>query len=143
MLKRILFVWSIILLFAGCTHDPLPLPVLSDKFSDIQKQTLDKSCAYGGCHDSSDMPKALLWLAADSSYNQLRFIHVIQSDVAAARFKALVVPYQPDSSYLVYKLTLNASSTDYGDRMPSRLKGLPQNEIDAIIRWIRRGAPND
>ncbi len=145
MVVRSFFVFSIILLFAGCVHDPEPLPVLSDKFSDIQKQTLNNSCAYNGCHDSSQLPGALLCLVADSAYNQLLYTHQIQNAVGAAKYKALVVPGSPDSSFLVEKLidpTLSPGNLE-GDRMPSRLNALPQNQIDAIISWIRRGAPND
>jgi len=144
MVKRILFVWTVILC-SGCTHDPFPLPVLSDKFSDIQNQTLKRSCAYNGCHDSSVVPKALLCLVADSAYNQLLFTHPIQNVIGAVKYKALVVPGSPDSSFIVEKLTDMALSPDNleGDRMPSRLKILPQNQIDAIISWIRKGAQNN
>ena len=128
------------MLFAGCTHDSFPLPVLSDKFSDIQKQTFDRSCNGGGCHDAGTQ-KAFLCLAPDSSYNQLRF-HQIQTIGKA--FSALVVPGNPDSSFLVFKLVKANGSVDYGTLMPNNNTGsLPQNQIDAIISWIRRGAPND
>src|SRR5579872_3640431 len=144
MVMRIFFIWSIILLYAGCTYDHLSLPVLSDKFSDIQKQTLTPSCAYAGCHDSSQMPGALLSLVADSAYNQLLYTHPIQNSVGVMKYRALVVPGYPDSSFLVEKLIDQTLSPDNleGDRMPSRLNALPQNQIDAIISWIRRGAPN-
>ncbi len=145
MLMRFPFVWIIILLCVSCTYDYLPSPVLSDKFSDIQKQTFNISCAYSGCHDSSQTAGALLSLVADSAYNQLLYTHPIQNFIGAAQYKALVVPGKPDSSFLVEKLTdpaLNPNNPE-GDRMPSRLNALPQNQIDAIISWIRRGAPND
>jgi hypothetical protein len=145
MVKRFQLALCMILFLIGCTYDYVGLPVLSDKFSDIQKQTFNKSCAYSGCHDSSQMPGALLSLVADSAYNQLLYTHPIQNSVGAAKYKALVVPGSPDSSFLVEKLVDPLLSPDSleGDRMPSRKNVLPQNEIDAIISWIRRGAPND
>ncbi len=137
----------IFLLVAGCTYNVQPLQPLSDKFYDIQQRTLNKSCAYSGCHygDYSDInfPKAYLALQPDSAYNQLLYNHKIQDHTVAQQFKALVVPGDPDGSYLVYKLKLSASSSLYGDPMPSRQGALPQNEIDAIVSWIKRGAPCD
>src|SRR5882672_8508985 len=108
MLIRIHVLWGLIAIFTGCTHEPIPLPVLPDKFSDIQKQTLNPSCAYGACHDNSSA-KSLLSLEADSSFNQLLYNHVIQADTPRSKFKALVVPFEPNSSYLLYKLTLSVS----------------------------------
>jgi hypothetical protein len=140
MLKTYQIVCGIVLLSMGCTYDHFALPVLSDKFSDIQKQTFNARCNGGGCHDASTQ-KALLCLAPDSSYNQL-MTHVIQQNGTA--FKSLVVPHNPDSSFLVYKLTKATGDFEYGALMPNDNTGsLPQNQIDAIISWINRGAPND
>jgi hypothetical protein len=131
-------------LIAGCGGSTAPLPVLSDKFVDIQKQTFEKTCI-GGCH-SGDQASALLWLDHDSAYNQLLFNHEIQCNGTA--FKHLVVPGNPDSSFLVYKITKaptsQSANLDYGVLMPNNNTGkLPQNQIDAIISWIKRGAPKD
>ena len=135
---------SLIFLFAGCGDTSAPLPVLSDKFSDIQKQTLDRSCATAGCHlDGTKGP--FLWLNRDSAYNQLLFTHRIENDEARKKYRALVVPGQPDSSFLFEKIAdPNLSiNNPLGERMPQRKSPLPQNEIDAIKNWIKRGAPND
>ena len=68
--------------------------------------------------------------------------HVVQQNGKA--FSALVVPGNPDSSFLVYKLTKATGEVQYGALMPNNNTGqIPQNQIDAIIRWIKRGAPND
>ena len=140
------FFCFIVLIIAGCVYTVQPLPVLSDKFYDIQQRTFNKSCV-SACHDGDIgnivPPKALLSLQADSAYNQLLFNHKIQSDIVAEQFKGLVVPGDPDASYLVYKLKLKTSSILYGDPMPSRKESIPQNEIDAIVSWIKRGAPRD
>lgn len=142
-LRWILFTISFALLLEGCGNSTAPLPVLSDKFADIQKQTLDKSCGYSPCHAGQPKAEAFLWLDHDSAYNQLLFNHKIQDNQVAKEFRSLVVPFKPDSSYLIFKLTLPAQSNLYGDPMPSRRSKLPQNQIDAIISWIKRGAPND
>src|ERR1051325_5327029 len=131
-----------LLLYIGCgTTDPTPDPVLSSKFSDIQKQTFTISCAYGGCHDALSQ-KALLCLTRDSCYNQL-MNHSIQALQGSRRFTKLVYAGNADSSFLIYKLTLPSSSVAYGDPMPQRLPKLPQNQIDAIVKWINDGAQNN
>ncbi len=128
-----------LLTYAGCVYD---YPVLSDKFSAIQKQTLSAHCSSSSCHgDGTKGP--FLWLRADSAYNQLLFNHQISNDSARSlNFRVLVVPYKPESSFLVTKLTLDESN-GFGELMPSRHERLPQAQIDAIISWIKRGAPND
>jgi hypothetical protein len=142
MTKVCYFLWICLpaIIYFSCTYTVEPLP---DKFSDIQKRTLDKYCAYSGCHfgDITEA-QALLSLQSDSSYNQLLGSHDIQNDSALKKFRVLVVPYYPDSSFLVTKITLLATN-GYGDPMPSRQQHLPQNQIDAIISWIKRGAPKD
>ncbi|MDP4221015.1 MAG: hypothetical protein Q8916_01080 [Bacteroidota bacterium] len=138
-MKYLVFLLGFSILYAGCSSPTTPLPVLSDKFSDIQTQTFNKSCAKGGCHDANSQ-QALLCLTTDSCYSQLMH-HQIQA--IGKKYRALVVPGFPDSSFLVYKLTTNQTTIDYGEAMPQRLNHLPQNQIDAIISWIKRGAPND
>lgn len=134
-------VCGLAMLFAGCGGSTDPLPILSDKFFAIQKQTLSQTCASGSCHgDGTKGP--FLWLTPDSAYNQLLFSHPIENDEGAKKYKALVVPFKPDSSFLVVKIT-NPTPLE-GALMPNNNTGrLPQNQIDAIISWIKRGAPND
>jgi hypothetical protein len=133
---------SSVIVYAGCGHTTAPLPVLSDKFHDLQTSIFTPSCAYAGCHDQ-ETAKSLLCLNSDSCYSQL-FHHIIQENQNSTfRFLKLITPGNVDSSFLVYKLTKANGSADYGDRMPDRLNALPQNQIDAIVSWIKRGAPND
>ncbi len=120
----------------GTVTPPTPL---SDKFSAIQTQTLNRTCAISGCHIGTSA-KAFLNLDDSVAYKQLTSSK-IQNDAGAKRFKALVVSGKPDSSFLVHKL-LNPI-TDEGSRMPERLPALSSEEITAIKSWITRGAPND
>ena len=135
---------AIVVFIIGCTYSVQPLPPLSDKFYDIQRRTFNNSCI-GACHGGNiNDASALLSLDSGVSYNQLLFDHKIQSDVAASQFKALVVPGDPDGSYLVFKMKLTQLDNTYGSPMPPLTSApLRQNEIDAIISWIKRGAPRD
>jgi hypothetical protein len=101
------------LFFAGCGGSTEPPKVFSSRFSDIQVQTFNGSCATSGCHDASVQPQALLCLTSDSCYSQL-MTHEIQAIQGAQKFTRLVVPGSPDSSFLMYKLTLQAPSIEYG-----------------------------
>ena len=129
------------LYFGGCGNSTSTQPVLSSKFSDIQKQTFSGSCAIGGCHDAASQ-KSLLCLTKDSCYSQL-MDHTIQALQGTRKFTKLVYPGKPDSSFLVYKLTISQTTTEYGSPMPQGFKPLPQNQIDAIRTWIANGAQND
>ncbi len=112
---------------------------LEDTFAAIQKQTIDRTCSIGGCH-SGAMPKALLDLSTLKAYSSL-MNNPIQNDAGKTRYRALIVPGKPDSSFLYIKIT--APKSDEGVLMPERLGKIPDNEIDAIRRWIEKGAPND
>ena len=130
-----------LLFLASCGNSGTTTPpvVLSDKFADIQKQTLNGSCARSSCHVGSS-PKALLNLEMGKAYSQL-MNNPIQNDAALKRYSRLVVPFKPDSSFLYIKLT--NPKADEGELMPQRLGTLSKEEIEAIKSWITRGAPND
>src|SRR4249920_559906 len=128
------------ILFAGCGGSTDPQPVLPSKFSDIQQQTFNKTCSIGGCHDATAQ-KSLLCLTGDSCYIQL-MNHQIQAFQGARKFTKLVVPGKPDSSFLLYKLTITQTSVEYGTPMPQGYPSLPQNQINAIRTWIADGAKN-
>jgi hypothetical protein len=128
-----------LIFFTSCVSPTTqPLPVLSDKFHDIQSRLLTPGCAYSGCHDGQHPP--YLSLQSNVCYDNL--LHAkIQNSVADTIYKALVVPGKPDSSFLYIKITDPGAGE--GDRMPQRLNKLQQNELDAVRSWIARGAPND
>lgn len=135
------FLYSLILFtIYGCSDDDSGgVVALDDKFSSIQTQTLDRTCNSGSCHGGS-FPKALLDLTPSKSYVQL-LGNPIQNTAASTRYRALVVPGKPDSSFLYIKLKNPRS--DEGAQMPERLSAIPANELEAIRLWIQRGAPND
>jgi hypothetical protein len=47
----------------------------------------------------------------------------------------------PNDSYLVVKLRADASIV--GDRMPPGNPAIPSGQLQLVVDWIRRGAPND
>lgn len=138
-MKQCIVVCFIAFFFIGCSNDGGTSTPLPDKFSDIQTRTFDKSCNNSSCHGGS-FPKALLDLTSAKSYEQL-LGNQIQNSAAKTRYRALVVPGKPDSSFLYLKV--KGPRSDEGAQMPERLSALPPAEIEAIRSWILRGAPND
>jgi cytochrome c553 len=120
-----------------------PTPNLVPTFSSIQQEIFNTTDSSGrlsciGCHtDAGRTPAGGLVLLDGRSYQAL----VGQ----ASRFKAgaiLVVPGNPDASYLIHKLEGAADIT--GSRMP-RGTGpyLTSGQMQIIRRWIELGAKND
>ncbi|MEZ5283513.1 MAG: hypothetical protein R2712_01640 [Vicinamibacterales bacterium] len=120
-----------------------PSPNLVPTFASIQREifsTTDSSgrLACTQCHtDAGRTPAAGLVLLEGRAYQSLVGV--------SSRFKAgavLVVPGDPDGSYLVHKL--EGRSDIVGQRMP-RTAGpfLTEGQIRIIRRWIENGAAND
>lgn len=101
------------------------------KFSEIQKNVFNQSCAVSGCH-AGNSPQANLNLTSGSAYAQL-------VDVNSATFpdQKRVVPGNKDASLLY-----NVLSYNFQLKMPPSGK-LDQKIIDSIGVWIQKGAPND
>jgi hypothetical protein len=120
-----------------------PTPNLTPTFSSIQQEIFNTTDSSGrlaciNCHtDQGRTPAGGLLLLEGRSYQAL--INV------PSRFKAgatMVIPGDPDNSYLVHKL--EGGSDIAGTRMP-RGTGpfLTQGQMDIIRRWIALGAKND
>jgi hypothetical protein len=109
-------------------------------FSWIQANVFNQNCAIPACHVQGSAAFGLV-LSEGQAYGNL-------VDIPAQgpqSFSILrVKPGDPDSSYLVWKL--EGRSGIEGVQMPRGRPPLPQEEIDAIKRWIQgatRNEPND
>lgn len=120
-----------------------PTPNLSTNFSSIQQTIFSASDSSGrlscvSCHtDQGRTPAANLVLTEGRAYQQL----VGRASVAKAG-ATLVIPGDPDNSYLVKKL--EGASDIVGLRMP-RNNGpfLTEGQMRVIRRWISEGAANN
>lgn len=115
----------------GTQQDSAPI---DPKLSIIEQQVLHPSCTFSSCH-GSDSPKDGLSLMG-STYDAL-VNH--RSTELPDRF--LVLPADPDGSYLLEKLTRDRPSA--GSRMPYASSPLDAKAIAAIRQWIELGAPNN
>ncbi len=119
-----------------------PTPNLEPTLSSIQREIFSAGDASGrqacaACHtDQGRAPSGSLVLLDGRSFQSLVG--------AASRFKGdatLVVPGDPDHSYLIHKLEGTADIA--GARMPRGGPYLSDGQILIIRRWIALGARND
>lgn len=94
-------------------------------------------CAVPGCHDGAFEPD---FRTVQSSYSTLVY-HPITKNNAAQEFQYRVVPFDPDKSVLIERLT-NCCFVNQNDRMPQDNIGVPlEDHLIASIRlWIENGA---
>jgi hypothetical protein len=121
----------------GCAGDGPPPGGGGTAFDQIQTEIFNQNCLAAGCHNAQFQAGGLN-LSPGASYDDL--VDVL-SENAAARSEGLlrVEPFEPDSSFLVIKLT-NPSGPQ-GTRMPQGQNPLSQSDIDMIRSWILDGAP--
>ncbi len=96
---------------------------------------LDNSCSGSKCHTEEDR-EAPLGLDPDDAYS-----HLVDAQAEGCENATLVVPGNPDESYLLNKL-LGGSVCD-GAQMPLADKPLPDAATARFVRWICDGAPNN
>jgi hypothetical protein len=120
-----------------------PSPSLTPTFSSIQKEIFETTDTSGRqacitCHTNvGHNPPANLNLLAGFSYNAL-----VNANSSQKAGEILVIPGNPDGSYLVKKL--EGDSSINGKRMPRNGPPyLTTGQILVIRRWIQLGAPND
>ena len=120
-----------------------PTPNLLPTFTSIQQDIFSTTDAAGrapctGCHTNAGRnPSAGLNLAPGFSYTNL-----VNRTSANKPGAVLVIPGDPDNSYLIHKL--EGSGGVVGQRMP-RGSGpyLTPGQMLVIKTWIQRGARND
>lgn len=112
-----------------------PTPGLEPTFSSLQREIITPVCSV--CHTNvGRTPAGGLVLLADVAYANL--VNV------PSRFKSgaiLVIPGDPDGSYLVQKLTGAAGIV--GLRMPRNGTPLTEGQLLIVRRWVQLGARND
>ena len=93
-----------------------------------------ENCAVAGCHNSS--AAAGLDLSENFAYHNL-----VDKPSQQAQDKKLVLPSNPDDSYLIIKL--ENRQTNGTAQMPLGATPLSIDEIKIIKNWISKGAKNN
>ena len=113
--------------------EPVDGPDPAATFTRVQSEIFTPSCAFAGCH-AAPGPQQGLVLSAGQSYAAIVNVRAQQST------RLRIAPGDPDASYLVSKVKGDATIT--GSRMP--LGGtLSPSQVQLLVDWVRRGAPND
>ena len=122
-------------LLACGAKDPEPAPTT---FTEVRDELLLKSCALSSCHGSGTGDLSFDAAAPDAVYSAL-----VDVPSAGAPGFTLVVPGDPDNSYLVMKLEAHADIVD--DPMPPPFGLLDQDPemVDRVRSWIADGAPDN
>jgi hypothetical protein len=138
-IKRFGVALLIFLLQIGCSSDsPLepinqkpPSNIKMSKFSNLQKNVFNNSCAVSGCHVLPN-PQAFLLLSTGNAYSNLVNVNSTQRQ-SMLRVK----PGDSNNSWLMKKLRAEGTTV-----MPPNGQ-LSAALIDSIARWIDLGAAND
>jgi hypothetical protein len=126
---------------SGCGDKKLPLeadtgppPDPNATFTRVQSVVFTPNCVIAGCHAALGAQQGMN-LSAGASYANIVGVRSRErSDLNR------IEPGSPDRSYLIKKLRGDADIT--GLRMPDG-GSLTQEQIQLVIDWVRRGAPND
>jgi hypothetical protein len=140
-MKRLVLVLALALAVGACggeesttDQDPVvPEPALSS----IHENVFTRSCIAGACHDSSSPAAALDLSTAAAAYEGL-----VGKPTLIVPEKMLVVPGDPDGSFLIAKLR-GELGPDEGEPMPYANPPLHDDVIGAIEAWIASGAADD
>ncbi len=121
------------LVLVGC-GTPVPEVPVDEKvsYSEHLEPLVLAHCL--GCHEAEE-PKAKLVLEEGTGYGQLVGRHSIQVPEMA-----IVVPGDPEASYLWLKLEHRASEGKGMPRTPTGVKKLRAAELELYRRWIEDGA---
>lgn len=125
------------LLLYGCAGDGPPPSGATSAYDTIQQQIFTPHCLSAGCHNGLNQAGNLN-LTAGVSYGNLVGVSPT-NPVAAAKGLLRVTPFDPNSSFLLTKLT--GPGLGEGTRMPQGMSPLPASDINMIRAWIADGAP--
>lgn len=114
--------------------EPVNPPDPSATFTRVQREVFSPSCAFSGCHAGAT-PQQGMSLEPGKSYGSV--VGVSSRETTRLR----VSPGRPEESYLVSKV--RGDATIVGGRMPFGGPALPDAQVQLIVDWIRRGAPDD
>jgi hypothetical protein len=126
--------------FEGATSSTggLPDPLIeAPRFQQDIQPIFERRCSIGGCH-SEMSHQGGLYLTRDSAYSALvgRPSRLFVGEV-------LVRPGDPNNSWLVIAIRDDAARRRGLARMPLGSGALTLNQIQNIVNWINRGAPDD
>ena len=108
-------------------------------FEMIQSEIFSQSCISASCHSSTTQAGGLS-LEPGVAYGNLLNAPPVNKQAQQMGWR-LVVRGQPENSFLMVKLL--SPGKGFGNRMPYRTRGLHEQKIEAVRRWILADAPKE
>jgi len=113
----------------------------------IYNQIFAPSCALSGCHAPSGKKRNITeavhpLLEGEAAYGGLINGLAYNTQAANAGLK-MVVPNDPETSFLYQKIIFDSSAYQFGSAMPSGGLVLTANQVTFVRQWIAAGAPLD
>lgn len=108
-------------------------------FARVNDEVLANGCALSTCHAAGSdgaVESGLTLSDSDASANYAAIVNA-----TGASGKTLVVPNDPDGSFLVTKVT-GAQESGEGDPMPPPF-GLDAEKAALVVAWVEAGAENN
>ena len=106
-----------------------PQPTIN--FSNTILPLLTENCADANCHSGSQA-----WMDLNLA-DEKRYENLVNRYSKEVNELKLIVPFKPDSSYLLHKIKGIQAK---GARMPYKKESLTKQEIVLIEKWIKQGA---
>ena len=94
-------------------------------------------CATASCHNLATQQLGLN-LQAGYAYDE-----IVNEDSPTSHDMPYVLPFNPDSSWLVRMIQADPARRFFVERMPLGRAPLTDNQIATIVLWVGRGAPRD
>lgn len=116
-----------LILLCACGAEPT--------LTNVQREVFAPSCAFSACHKGGGAEGLNLEGATHAK------IVDVSARGAGASDRVLVVPGNPNASYVFEKVTKDRPQA--GDRMPGSGVELSGAQIDLLRRWIAAGAKDD
>jgi hypothetical protein len=123
-----------LVLLMGCPGGDGDSVPATPTFAEIQAEVFTPGCAFSSCHGNSS-PAAGLDLSDGVAWG-----NIVGATSTADATRTLVVPGDPEGSYLYLKCAGDASIVD--DPMPPSA-GLDAERLTMLHDWIAAGAAND
>ncbi len=111
--------------------------VVAAQFQRDVSPILELRCGIGGCH-SKAAHQAGLVLTPDSAYGAL-----VGKPSQTRGGQILVIPGDANNSFMVAAIGNDPAKRFGLPRMPLGSGPLTPNQIQTIVNWINRGAPDD
>ena len=141
MRNEIIFVALLVCLLAGCKKEVAAYTPPDGSYGLIYTKVFATTCASSGCHNGAQAAPSPI-LKGEGAYDALLGVTPHNAQAATADLK-LIVPNDPDKSFLYQKIIFDSSAYRFGAAMPAGGLTLGHDPIAFLRQWIVAGAPHD